>query len=145
MDIMYGDTVVEEIKSNNWKRMHGVPLKAHPRLNGYRICSVRLDNRYVSKRSRKKQKKIRFRGCFFYQITEAGLHDNPKLQRIYYRYGAWRKKLRKKISRKWQKNSGFEGTRTPRRSNTYLRCAPASLVPDAKPALACTRRNILKY
>lgn len=38
MDIMYGDTVVEEIKSNNWKRMHGVPLKAHPRLNGYRIC-----------------------------------------------------------------------------------------------------------
>lgn len=100
MDIMYGDTVVEEIKSNNWKRMHGVPLKAHPRLNGYRICSVRLDNRYVSKRSRKKQKKIRFRGCFFYQITEAGLHDNPKLKRIYYRYGAWRKKLRKKISRK---------------------------------------------
>ena len=86
--------------SNNWKRMHGVPLKAHPRLNGYRICSVRLDNRYVSKRSRKKQKKIRFRGCFFYQITEAGLHDNPKLQRIYYRYGAWRKKLRKKTSRK---------------------------------------------
>ena len=97
MDIMYGDTVVEEIKSNNWKRMHGVPLKAHPRLNGYRICSVRLDNRYVSKRSRKKQKKIRFRGCFFYQITEAGLHDNPKLKRIYHRYGAWRKKLRKKI------------------------------------------------
>lgn len=65
MDIMYGDTVVKEIKSNNWKRMHGVPLKAHPRLNGYRICSVRLDNRYVSKRSRKKQKKIRFRGVFF--------------------------------------------------------------------------------
>lgn len=99
MDIMYGDTVVEEIKSNNWKKMHGVPLKAHPRLNGCRICSVRLDNRYVSKRSRKKQKKIRFRGCFFYQIIEAGLHDNPKLKRIYHRYGAWRKKFRKKIVR----------------------------------------------
>lgn len=97
MDIMYGDTVVEEIKSNNWKRMHGVPLKAHPRLNGCRICSVRLDNRFVSKRSRKKQKKMLFRGCYN-PIAEDALRDDLKLKRIYHRYGAWRKKLRKKIS-----------------------------------------------
>lgn len=138
MDIIYGDVIAHGIKSNNWKRMHEIPLKANPRFKGGKIFTYFFDGRYVSKRSRKKRKKMHFRGCINPSI-EYELHNNPKFARIYHRYGAWRKKLRKKISRKWQKNSGSEGTRTPRRPNTYLRCAPASLVPDAKPALACTR------
>ena len=63
------------------------------------VLFVLTTDMYRSGAERSKRKYVSG-GCFFYQITEAGLHDNPKLKRIYYRYGAWRKKLRKKTSRK---------------------------------------------
>lgn len=41
--------------SNNWKKMHHIPLKATS-INGYKI--VKLKQEYCSSRSRKKQKKF---------------------------------------------------------------------------------------
>ena len=33
MDIIYGDVIAHGIKSNNWKRMHGIPLKANAKFS----------------------------------------------------------------------------------------------------------------
>lgn len=49
------DTKDKLYKSNNWKKMHHIPLKATS-INGYKI--VKLKQEYCSSRSRKKQKKF---------------------------------------------------------------------------------------
>ena len=98
----YGTTECNGIKSNNWKKMHGIPLKAkcQASLNGQVLGTtvvIPLDE-YVSKRSIKKRKKYRFRHSW--NILKAiELQNNPELKRIYNRYGYSRKKMKRKLRR----------------------------------------------
>lgn len=48
-------TIYISFKSNNWKKMHHIPLKATS-INGYKIFKWKQE--YCSSRSRKKQKKF---------------------------------------------------------------------------------------
>ncbi len=85
------------IKSNNWKRMHGIPLKAMKvNKNGVRLTIS--SPKYVSRRSQKKKKKAHFRRSFSF-IVAMQLKDNPKawkIYQIYHRYGYMKKKCKKK-------------------------------------------------
>lgn len=92
---MYGNVVCDTIKSNNWKKMHGIPLKTKARTeNG---CNIfKITEKYVSKRSKKKRAKAHFR-CCFNPIIESQLENNPKAKRIYHRYGYMKKKCKKKL------------------------------------------------
>lgn len=49
-------------KSNNWKKMHHIPIKSKT-INGYEIKIIKL-NEYCSPRSKKKKKKFRLKHCF---------------------------------------------------------------------------------
>ena len=49
-------------KSNNWKKMHHIPIKSKT-INGYEIKIIKL-NEYCSPRSKKKMKKFRLKHCF---------------------------------------------------------------------------------
>ena len=85
-------------KSNNWKKMHGVPLKSKG-INILRMyfCAL-VQSEYVSKRSKKKQKKAHFRHSLnICKLIE--LEHDPNSIRIYNRYGYAPKKMMKKIKR----------------------------------------------
>lgn len=73
--------------------MHGIPLKARAKTL-YDGEVIRFSNKYVSKRSRKKQKKAHFRSCFN-PIVEQELCDNPILRKYYHRYGYMKKRYKK--------------------------------------------------
>lgn len=49
-------------ESNNWKKMHHIPIKSKT-INGYEIKIIKL-NEYCSPRSKKKKKKFRLKHCF---------------------------------------------------------------------------------
>lgn len=99
----YGAIEINKMKSNNWKKLHGIPIKAK--------CKVAITdgdlpgtvvawslNEYISKRSVRKRKKYRFRHTWnIFKAIE--LQNKPELQRIYNRYGYSRKKMRRKIRR----------------------------------------------
>jgi len=88
----------ESLKSNNWKKMHGIPLKSK-KMNIYGVCIYSLvQSEYLSKRSKKKIKKEHFRHSVnICKLTE--LEHNPNSIRIYNRYGYARKKMMRKIKR----------------------------------------------
>lgn len=98
MKYMYGNVVCDTLKSNNWKKMHGIPLKTKARTeNGCNIFKIfKISEKYVSKRSKKKRAKAHFR-CCFNPIIESQLENNPKAKQIYHRYGYMKKKCRKVI------------------------------------------------
>lgn len=94
MEILYDKKICNEKKSNNWKRMHGIPMKATEKtISGVHIFEGRLDPGYVSRRSRKKQKKSHFRSG--YSEIAAICIGKLKLNRIYHRYGYMRKKYKR--------------------------------------------------
>ena len=97
MEIMYGNMACEGIKSNNWKRMHGIPLKTKGRTeNGYMVIPLNLLSTYISKRSKKKFRKFLFRRSINL-IIESAFENKPDEKRIYHRYGYMKKKCKKKL------------------------------------------------
>ena len=97
MNILYGKELCNGIKSNNYKKMHGIPMKAKgATIFGGEI--VTLSPRYVSSRSKKKQNKARFRGSFN-MMKELEHQDKPMEKRIWHRYGYMPKVYRKKLRR----------------------------------------------
>lgn len=95
IEIIYGGIICHGTKSNNWKKMHGIPLKAKGRTQyGGKIIQIPIS--YVSKRNRKKQKKAHFRSSYN-QIAEKTLENKPNIKRLYHRYGYMKKKYRKKL------------------------------------------------
>jgi len=99
----YGKREVNEKKTNNWKKWHGIPIKAN--------CNACLPNGDIlgpvvvfpleengPKRSTKKRKKHHFRHTWN-AVKAIELQDKPELWRIYNRYGYTRKKLRRKTKR----------------------------------------------
>lgn len=99
----YGTVKVDNIKSNNWKKLHNIPIKSKCKVGtiyGDPIGAVVVLslNKYVSKRSLKKKKKQKFR--YSWNILKAiALQNRPDLQRLYHRYGYSSKKLKRKIRR----------------------------------------------
>lgn len=100
MEFTYGNIKVNGIKSNNWKRMHGLALKTKAKDTfGGQLISLSA-NKYVSKRSRKKRRKARFRGCFN-PFIEGSMSEEAK--RIHHRYGYMPKKCKSLLKRKLYK------------------------------------------
>lgn len=96
MEVIYGSVICEGMKSNNWKRMHGVPLKTKVKNQCGEDIIIWVPNKYVSKRSKKKQKKAHFQNSFN-PMVESYLSDKPDLKRIYRRYGYMYRKYRRKF------------------------------------------------
>ena len=93
--IMYGDVACNEMKSKNWKKMHGIPLKTNG-ITEFGGVVIKLKKGYISKRSKKKRKKYHFRGTLNL-IVESTLANKPDEKRIYHRYGYMKKTYKKKI------------------------------------------------
>lgn len=97
MEFTYGNIKVNGIKSNNWKRMHGLALKTKAKDPfGGQLIGLSA-NKYVSKRSKKKRRKANFRGCFN-PFVESSLPEEAK--RIYHRYGYMPRKYKRLLKRK---------------------------------------------
>ena len=74
--------------------MHGIPMKATEKtISGVHIFEGRLDPGYVSRRSRKKQKKSHFRSG--YNEIAAICIGKLKLNRIYHRYGYMQRRYKR--------------------------------------------------
>lgn len=108
MEILYDKIICNEKKSNNWKRMHGIPVKATERtVSGAHIFFDSLDSTYVSRRSRKKQRKAHFRSAYN-EIVAVVCVEDLELYRIYRRYAYMRRKYKRmlrKASKKYSQNA----------------------------------------